>query len=64
MVERDLTYVAYSTGSRFFGTELWETNHSRLCVNLVLRFDSSSPLSLSSFACNHFELAPKVIRIK
>jgi hypothetical protein len=36
-----------------------------ICVNLVLRFDSSSPLSLSlsSLACNCFESALKVICI-
>jgi hypothetical protein len=61
-VERDPTSVASST-SRFFGTKHREINHSFLCVNLVLRFDSSSPLSLSSLACNRFELAPKVICI-
>jgi hypothetical protein len=64
MVERDPAYVASSMGSRFFGTEPRETkNHLCLCVNLVLRFDSSSPLSLSSLACNCFELAPKVFHI-
>jgi hypothetical protein len=62
-VERDPTYVASSKGSRFFGTEPRETNRQCLCVNLALWFDSFSPLSLSSLACNHFELAPKVIRI-
>jgi hypothetical protein len=62
-VERDLAYVVSSTGSRFFGTEPQETNRPHLCVNLVLRLDSFSPLSLSSLACNHFELAPNVIRI-
>jgi hypothetical protein len=63
MVERDPAYVVSSTGSRFFETEPRETNHLCLCVNLVLRFDSSSPLSLNSLACNCFELAPKVFRI-
>jgi hypothetical protein len=53
--------VASLTGNRFFGTEPRETNHPCLCVNLVLRFDSSSPFSLSSLACNPFELASKVI---
>jgi hypothetical protein len=47
----------------FFGTESRETNRQVLCANLVLRFDSSYPLSLSSLACNLFEFAPKVIRI-
>jgi hypothetical protein len=31
MVEKDPTDVASSTGSKFFGTEPWETN---LCVHL------------------------------
>jgi hypothetical protein len=39
---------ASSMGSGFFGTERRETNRLCLCVNLVLRFDSSSHLSLSS----------------
>jgi hypothetical protein len=30
---------------------------------ITLRFDSFSPLSLSSLTYNLFELAPKVIRI-
>jgi hypothetical protein len=64
MVERDPTYVASSMGSKFFGTEPRETNH---CIHFVLiitlRFDSSSPLSLSSLAYKFFELAPKVIHI-
>jgi hypothetical protein len=50
--ERDLIYVASSTGSRFFGTESRETNCLCLYVNLV-----------SSFTCNHFELAPKIITL-
>jgi hypothetical protein len=36
--------------------------HVSLCES-VLRFDSSSPLYLSSVACNYFELAPKAIHI-
>jgi hypothetical protein len=65
MVERDPAHMTSSTGSRLFGTEPWETNRLCLCVNLVLRFDSSSPLSLSKFSClqSFFELAPKVIRV-
>jgi hypothetical protein len=35
-----------SMGSRFFKTEPLGTNHVCLCVNLALRFDSYSPLSL------------------
>jgi hypothetical protein len=54
--------VASLTGSRFFGTEPRETNRPCVCVNLVLRFDSSSPFSLSSLTCNPFEIAFKVIR--
>jgi hypothetical protein len=50
-------------GSRFFGIEPLETNHPCLCASLVLCFDSSSSLSLSSLACNNFELAPKVNHI-
>jgi hypothetical protein len=64
MVEKDPTYVASSAGTRFFGTEPQETNHICLCVNPALRFDLSSPLSLSSLACDRFELVPKVIHIK
>jgi hypothetical protein len=45
-VKRDPAYVASSIGSRFFGTEPQETNRSCLCVNLALRFDSYSLLSL------------------
>jgi hypothetical protein len=64
MVERDPTYVASSTRSKFFGIEPRETNR---CVHFVLiitlRFDSSFPLSPCSLAYNLFELAPKVIRI-
>jgi hypothetical protein len=63
MVGRDSAYVAFSTGSRFFGTEPRETNRPYLCVNLVLRFDFSSSRSLCSLACNNFELAHKVILI-
>jgi hypothetical protein len=64
MVERDPTYVASSMGSKFFGTELRETNHYiHFVLIITLRFDSSSRLSLSSLTYNLFELASKVIRI-
>jgi hypothetical protein len=63
-VERDSTYVASSTGSKFFGTEPRETNRMCLYVHLTSQFDTSSPsLFLSSLVYNHFELASKVISI-
>jgi hypothetical protein len=48
-------------GTRFFGTEPRETN--RRVFVLILYGDLILPLlslSLSSFACNRFELAPKL----
>jgi hypothetical protein len=60
----DPSFVASSTGSRFFGTKPRETNRRvHLCWSSSLNLFLPSPLSLK-FSCSHrFEFAPKVIRI-
>jgi hypothetical protein len=51
-------------GSRFIGTEFGETNRLCIAVNLCFAIWFFLPLSLSSLACDRFDLAPKVIHIE
>jgi hypothetical protein len=55
--------MASSMESRSFETEHRETNRPCICVNFALQFDFSSSFSLSYLACDHFDLAHKVIRV-
>jgi hypothetical protein len=60
IIEIDLTYVASSMRSKLFGTG--PRGNKSLCsfvLIIILRFDSSSPLSLSSLAHNLLSSLPE-----